>query len=114
MAKVKINVFLEKNGHIIFDRDVNAIMLDNKIRYLDDVLNVFDISNLILKRSSSNYSIELDFVNQSGVYISSFVRVPICINVLYKSVCNNCFHIKYEQEMFDERNVFIYILKVIL
>lgn len=112
MAKIKIDVYLEKNGQTIINQNVSAIRLDDKIKYKDQTINVFDIKTQVLKRISDDYSIELNFKEQNGVYVCSFTRIPITIKILKCILKDNFFYVKYEQEMLGEKDIFVYMVEV--
>ena len=87
MAKRKIKISLKNNEEVI-ESELSALIIDNKIKYIDnDILVNIDINNdyIIMKRENNEYQLILEFKNKkktTGSYLLKENNVQFELDIL--------------------------------
>lgn len=87
MAKRKIKISLKNNDEVI-ESELSALIIDNKIKYIDnDILVNIDINNdyIIMKRENNEYQLILVFKNKmktTGSYLLKENNVQFELDIL--------------------------------
>ena len=106
MSKINIESSLKKNNIENINLKTQGILQDNKIKYKEDnVMNILNIKEEILKRKSDNYDLIIDFKNQ----IIKTEYLDIKIRIIEKEIKQNKIKIKYK--MIDAKDIFEYKIK---
>lgn len=87
MAKRKIKISLKNNEEVI-ESELSALIIDNKIKYIDnDILVNIDINNdyIIMKRENNEYQLILEFRNKkktTGSYLLKENNIQFELDIL--------------------------------
>ena len=87
MAKRKIKISLKNNEEVI-ESELSALIIDNKIKYIDnDILVNIDINNdyIIMTRENNEYQLILEFRNKkktTGSYLLKENNIQFELDIL--------------------------------
>jgi len=112
LSKIKIKTLLSQNNKILISENYNGIKTDNLIKYNEnEIKNIFDIENKILKRINKEYEIIIDFKNKTGKYLYNNFEIPIKVKVLKQYINDFEIYIKYKLYL-DTEDLGIFIYKI--
>lgn len=112
MSKIIINLKLNQNNKKIFNEKLNAIEINNTIKYKqENIINILNKNTKTLKRKTEEYEFILDYEHEVIKYILNNRELEIKIKIIKQEVEKNRINIKYE--ILDTKEIFEYKLEVL-
>lgn len=114
MSKIKINSSLINfDGKENYNYNNLGIIKNNKVIYIDNDINTsLDLCNLILKRTSNEYEILLDFKNKKGYYRVDNLNCTFNLKIEIKKIIEKDKYLCIEYSLFiDNTHLGIYKYK---
>lgn len=96
MSKIKINVYSKLNNKEN-NIDLNAIIIDNKIKFKDKDIFIIDLKNKTLLKDNKESLIELNFIKNKAIILVKSMNLEFKkdIKVIKLEIKDNYFYVKY-------------------
>ena len=106
MSKIKIEVYTNFNNKES-NINLNAIYLDNKVKYINNDKYILDLKNNILEKENNDSFIKLDFNNNKTFISVKNLKLDIKKDIKVIKIENklNYFYVKYlliDEDIYNE------------